>query len=130
MPPFNANFTNPADTLVPGITPAQLCPFIDYNINTELNKFKTANGNVIHNGGAVDNGLLNEKWESIALVPVNNDQGKGRDEKDEYYLISVSDNDFITNNGMFVFFVPNPIPWLTGETFRVYQLWKDTVCRC
>lgn len=84
---------------MPGITPAQLCPFIDYNINTELNKFKTANGDVIHNGGVVDVGLLNEKWESIALVPVNNDQHKGRDEKDEYYLITVSDNDFITNNG-------------------------------
>lgn len=88
---------------MPGISPAQLCPFIDYNINSELNKFKTANGDVIHNGGAVDVGLLNEKWESIALVPVNNDQGKGRDEKDEYYLITVSDNDFITSNGMFYF---------------------------
>lgn len=87
---------------MPGISPAQVCPFIDYNINSELNKFKAANGDVIHNGGTDNLGLLNEKWESIALVPVNNDQGKGRDEKDEYYLITVSDNDFITSNGTFV----------------------------
>lgn len=40
-------------------------------------------------------GLLNEKWESLALVPVD-----GRDGKDgEFFLISLSDNDFITQNG-------------------------------
>lgn len=84
-----------------GITPATLCPFIDYNLNTELNKFTTANGDAIHNGLPTDFGLLNEKWEALALLPVNNNQGKGcdRDESDEYYLITLSDNDFITNNG-------------------------------
>lgn len=92
-----------ADKLVDGITPATLCPYIDYNINAELNKFKTAEGDVVHNGAPVDLGLLNEKWEALALVPVN-PGGKSKNcqgTEDEYYLITLSDNDFITNNGMF-----------------------------
>lgn len=98
-----------ADKLVDGITPAELCPFLDYNINSELNKFKTAEGDVVHNGAPVNLGLLNEKWEALALVPVNPEKGKGKASsckgQDEYYLITLSDNDFITNNGMF-----SPIP--------------------
>lgn len=84
--------------LVPGITPATVCPFIDFNLNSELRKFTTADGKPIHNGAPVDLGLLNEKWESLALVPVNEEKD-GRDVKDEYYLLTISDNDFITNNG-------------------------------
>ncbi|AEO63937.1 72ece6fc-f9c8-43bb-a31c-40c5373ba6a6 [Thermothielavioides terrestris] len=99
----NGNITtggidDPSDTLVAGITPAELCPFLDYNINSELNKFTAANGDAIHNGEPVNLGLLNEKWESLALVPVNPGGGSCGD-KDEYYLFTVSDNDFITNNG-------------------------------
>ncbi|KAM7183999.1 Esterase-like activity of phytase domain containing protein [Naviculisporaceae sp. PSN 640] len=90
--------TSPSDILVPGITPATLCPFLDFNINTELSKFTAANGHVVHNGGVTDRGLLNEKWESLALLPVNGERN-GHDDKDEYYLIAISDNDFITNNG-------------------------------
>lgn len=37
--------------------------------------------------------MLNEKWESLGLVPVN-DGSDG-----EYFLFSFSDNDFITQNG-------------------------------
>ncbi|KAK4448727.1 esterase-like activity of phytase-domain-containing protein [Podospora aff. communis PSN243] len=100
----NGNITaggisSPSDALVPGITSAKVCPFIDFNINAELGRFKTANGDMIHNGAPVDLGLLNEKWEALALLPVNNDQGRDCDEKDEYYLIALSDNDFITNDG-------------------------------
>ncbi|KAK0649984.1 esterase-like activity of phytase-domain-containing protein [Cercophora newfieldiana] len=91
--------TNSSDTLVAGITPGKLCPFIDYNLNSELGKFKTANGDVIHNGLPVNFGLLNEKWEALALLPVNNNQDRGCDDNDEYYLITLSDNDFITDNG-------------------------------
>ena len=50
----------------------------------------------MHNGAPVNLGLLNEKWESLALVPVG-----GCAPKDEYYLFTLSDNDFITNNGRF-----------------------------
>ncbi len=56
---------------------------------------------MIHNGAPVNMGLLNEKWEALALVPVNPKGGKGKAcDGDEYYLFTLSDNDFITNNGM------------------------------
>jgi len=59
-------------------------------VNSQLNRF------YLHNGGAQDNGLLNEKWESLALVPVtpSNDGSDGN-----FFLFSMSDNDFITQNG-------------------------------
>lgn len=73
-----------------GIKAAEYCPFLDYNVNGELGKFG------LHNGGAQDAGLLNEKWESFALAPVDGKKGK----KDgEWFLISLSDNDFITQDG-------------------------------
>jgi len=77
-----------------GVTPAQYCPWLDFNVNSELNRFGYANGTVLHNGGEQHAGLLNEKWESIGLVPVNGNGGDG-----EYYLFSLSDNDFITQDG-------------------------------
>lgn len=73
-----------------GITPATRCPFLDFNVNSELGKFS------LHNGGAQDANLLNEKWESIALVPVDGADGSDG----EWFLFSMSDNDFITQNGM------------------------------
>lgn len=51
----------PGGVLDSSIKPAKYCPFLDFNINSELGKFG------LHNGGAEDNALLNEKWESIAL---------------------------------------------------------------
>ncbi|KAL8840258.1 MAG: hypothetical protein Q9176_003950 [Flavoplaca citrina] len=72
-----------------GITAATYCSFLDFNVNSELAKFG------LRNGGSQDAGLLNEKWESIALVPV--DGKKGRD--GEFFVFSVSDNDFITQDG-------------------------------
>lgn len=81
-----------------GIVPATYCPWLDFNVNSELNKFG------VHNGGEQDAGLLNEKWESFVLVPVEPDNGKswndwGSPKSDEYFLFSLSDNDFITQNG-------------------------------
>lgn len=81
------------------ITPAEYCSFLDYNVNSELAKFG------LHNGGAQDEGLLNEKWESFVLVPVEPEQEKRRKkmgEKTEYFLFSFSDNDFITQDGEFL----------------------------
>ncbi|KAJ5111265.1 secreted protein [Penicillium argentinense] len=69
------------------ITPAQYCPFLDYNVDSELAKFG------LHNGGPSDKHLLNEKWESLAVVPAGPNGGN------EYILISFSDNDFITQDG-------------------------------
>ncbi|CAK7234517.1 hypothetical protein SCUCBS95973_008962 [Sporothrix curviconia] len=70
------------------ITNATLCPFLDFNDNSELARFG------MHNGGNQDDHLLNEKWESIALAPVY--PGTSRN---EYFVFSLSDNDFITQNG-------------------------------
>ena len=64
---------------------ATYCPFIDFNINAQLNRFG------VHNGGKQDSSLLTEKWESIAVLPA--------DKADEYYLFTINDNDFITQNG-------------------------------
>ncbi|KIX06444.1 uncharacterized protein Z518_04420 [Rhinocladiella mackenziei CBS 650.93] len=79
------------------ITPSTYCSWLDFNVNSQLNRFG------LHNGGDQDSGLLNEKWESIALVPVNPSSGLCKDgytKKDgEYFLFSLSDNDFITQNG-------------------------------
>jgi hypothetical protein len=77
-----------------GIVPATYCKWLSYNVNAQLNRFG------VHNGGKQDAGLLNEKWESFALAPVAKAfttqlPGQGK----EYYLISFSDNDFITQNG-------------------------------
>ena len=61
-------------------------------MNSQLNRFG------VRNGGAQDANLLNEKWESFAIAPVDGayeTKGEGK----EYYLISFSDNDFITQNG-------------------------------
>jgi hypothetical protein len=79
--------------LKPEIRPATVCPFIDINTNSELAKFG------LHNGGAADAGLLNEKWEGIALVPVDGNQDLNPDANNEYFMFVASDNDFITQNG-------------------------------
>ncbi|KAJ9609005.1 hypothetical protein H2200_006776 [Cladophialophora chaetospira] len=80
-----------------GIVPATYCSWLDFNVNSQLNRFG------VHNGGAQDAGLLNEKWESIAIAPVNPSKGDWSDwtsgSNGEYFIFSLSDNDFITQNG-------------------------------
>jgi hypothetical protein len=76
------------------IVPAQYCPWLSFNNNDQLNRFG------VHNGGEQDATLLNEKWESFALLPVDG-KFRTKGDGDEYYLISVSDNDFITQNGQY-----------------------------
>ncbi|RPA95400.1 hypothetical protein L873DRAFT_1792290 [Choiromyces venosus 120613-1] len=75
------------------IKPALYCPFLDINDAAQLAKFG------LHNGGAQDAALLNEKWESLAIVPVD---GKIGDD-DWWFVITVSDNDFITQDGTYNF---------------------------
>jgi hypothetical protein len=89
----------PKGVLDPTITPAAYYSWLDFNVNSQLNRFG------LHNGGAQDSGLLNEKWESLALVPVNPKSGWADwstntvSDDGEYFLFSLSDNDFITQNG-------------------------------
>ncbi|KAL8806611.1 MAG: hypothetical protein Q9182_001259 [Xanthomendoza sp. 2 TL-2023] len=85
----NGSIASATGVLKPGIVPATYCSFLDFNVNSELRKFG------LHNGGAQDKGLLNEKWESIAVVPVDGQDGKDG----EWFVFSVSDNDFITQDG-------------------------------
>lgn len=87
-----ASIASAAGVLKSGINPAKYCPWLDFNINSELNKFGVTNG-----GPSSPNlSPLNEKWEGLALVPVHGS-------KDEHFLISLSDNDFITQNGFIDF---------------------------
>lgn len=85
----------PKGVLVAGIQAAQYCSFLDYNVNSQLNRFG------VHNGGAQDATLLNEKWESLALVPVNPLRALVGQNDNQYFLFSFSDDDFITQNGMY-----------------------------
>lgn len=75
------------------VVAATYCTFLDYNINSELAKFG------LHNGGGQDTGLLNEKWESLVLAPVNPKSSSKAGVPEEYYLFTLSDNDFITQDG-------------------------------
>lgn len=81
---------SPSGVLNSDITPAQYCTWLDFNVNSQLNRFG------VHNGGDQNATLLNEKWESLALLPVDLN---GKNENNEYFLFSFSDNDFITQNG-------------------------------
>ncbi|MCJ1244779.1 hypothetical protein MMC30_001979 [Trapelia coarctata] len=78
--------------LNPGVVAAEYCPWLDYNHNEQLNRFG------VRNGGPQGPELLNEKWESISFVPVDPGHGSANN-GNEYFVFSLSDNDFITQNG-------------------------------
>jgi hypothetical protein len=80
---------SPAGVLNTAIAPAEYCPFINFNDNSQLGRFG------LHNGGDQNAALLNEKWESIALAPVDGEDG----DDDQWFVFSLSDNDFITQKG-------------------------------
>lgn len=84
----------PNGYLLPDIQTDGYCKFINFNNNTDLARFG------LHNGPPYA-GELNEKWESIAVIPVP--PGAPGYGTQEYYIISVSDNDFITQNGYYNF---------------------------
>jgi hypothetical protein len=86
----NGSIASSTGVLDNGIKAAEYCSFLDFNVNSELGKFGA------RNGGTQDPlFLLNEKWESLALVPQDPKDKKCKD----YFLFSFSDNDFITQNG-------------------------------
>ncbi|KAI8936761.1 hypothetical protein NX059_006008 [Plenodomus lindquistii] len=102
-----------------GITPALYCPWLSFNVHSELNRFG------VRNGGEQGSDLLNEKWESFAVIPVDKDDlvgnstiksGSVKDEGEgkDYYLLSFSDNDFITQDGMLSLFF-SLSSWLPGK---------------
>ncbi|KAK8086307.1 hypothetical protein PG994_001281 [Apiospora phragmitis] len=71
-----------------GVTPATYCGWLDFNVNAQLGRFG------LHNGGEQDSGLLNEKWG----VHRRGSRGPAAPD-DEYFIFSLSDNDFMTQNG-------------------------------
>ena len=99
------------------IKPAEYCPWLSYNNNTQLNRFG------LHNGGPQDARLLNEKWESLALVPVAK-KFRTKGEGKEHYLITFSDNDFITQNGNFSLF-PSQMQFSDKATLGYYNGGKN-----
>jgi hypothetical protein len=106
---FNCAIASLAGVLDAGITPTTYCSFLDFNVNSQLGRFG------LHNGGPQDQFLLNEKWESLTLVPVDGGQGES-DANEEYFLFSLSDNDFITQNGFVNF---GTIPYKDDSGFNL-----------
>ncbi|KAG5644764.1 hypothetical protein DXG03_007672 [Asterophora parasitica] len=80
---------SPGGNLDPSIKPATYVPFIDYLNATELARFG------LHNGAPNDQTLIDAKWESFALGSVNEPAYP-----DDYFLITASDNDFISTKGI------------------------------
>lgn len=88
---FNGSVASAAEgVLKAGVMPARYCEWLDYNVDAELGRFG------LHNGGEDDAGLLNEKWESLAVVPVLEEGGA---REGEWFVVSLSDDDFITQEG-------------------------------
>jgi hypothetical protein len=106
---FNCSIASLEGVLDAGITPTTYCSFLDFNVNSQLGRFG------LHNGGPQDQFLLNEKWESLALVPVDGGHGEC-DSNEEYFLFSLSDNDFITQNGFYDF---GMIPYKDDSGFNL-----------
>jgi hypothetical protein len=78
----------PLGVLKNTITPVAYQKFLDINDNTQLNHFN------LHNGAPNDANDLYEKWESLAIEPVEDPSAPN-----DYFLFVGSDNDFITQNG-------------------------------
>ena len=98
----NGSIASAEGVLEEGVKAATYCQWLDFNVNAELKRFG------LHNGGEQDRGLLNEKWESLALAPVDGKEGRDG----EWWVISLSDNDFITQDGMFTF---SSFGWARGR---------------
>ena len=111
----NGSIASSSGVLDEGVTAAQYCSFLDFNVNSQLAKLG------LHNGGPQDRYLLNEKWESLALAPVDGNQCADG----EWFLFSLSDNDFITQNGESLGLRVNPdsctVLLLIESNFRVFE---------
>ncbi|KZV78616.1 hypothetical protein EXIGLDRAFT_708994, partial [Exidia glandulosa HHB12029] len=79
----------PKGQLIAGVTPALYQSFVSLIDDTQLARFG------LHNGKPENSQLIDGKWESIALAPIQDE-----DFPDDYFLFTVSDNDFQTTNGV------------------------------
>jgi hypothetical protein len=67
----------PGGTLNKSVTPATYVPFVSLIDGTQLGRF------AVHNGGDADQQLIDAKWESLALAPVED-----KDFPDDYFLFT------------------------------------------
>jgi len=115
------DFDNPANPVAPdgvlnsSITPATYVSFVNYIDPVQIARFGLTNG-----GPEVDT-LINEKWESFALAPVD-EPGNPFD----YYLFTASDNDFLTTNGISLG-VPYDAGVNVDNQFMVFQVTLPSV---
>ncbi|KAF9483227.1 hypothetical protein BDN70DRAFT_874104 [Pholiota conissans] len=90
-----SKFDNPANPVSPlgvldsSITPAEYVSFVNIVDDAQLARFG------LHNGKPNDPTLINGKWESLALAPVNDPAFP-----DDYFLFAGSDNDFLSTQGI------------------------------
>ncbi|KAB5592254.1 hypothetical protein CTheo_4299 [Ceratobasidium theobromae] len=71
------------------VVPATYVKFVNYLNSTQLARFG------LHNDEPTDRTLIDAKWESLALAPTLDASAP-----DDYFLITMADNDFITTNGI------------------------------
>jgi len=117
----DSEFDDPANPVAPGgvlldsITPATYISFVNYIDDVQLARFG------LHNGGEENSTLVNEKWESFALAPVDDPAFP-----DDYFLFTASDNDFLTEDGIML-----GVPYNAGvnvdNQFLVFQVTLPTV---
>ncbi|KIK63497.1 hypothetical protein GYMLUDRAFT_197129 [Collybiopsis luxurians FD-317 M1] len=103
-------------SLVSSITPATYLSFVNYIDDVQLARFG------LHNGGDIEEQtLINSKWESLALAPVDDPHNPN-----DYFLFTASDNDFLTVNGIF-----DGVPYNAGvnvdNQFLVFQVTLPSV---
>ncbi|KZT41771.1 hypothetical protein SISSUDRAFT_1069692 [Sistotremastrum suecicum HHB10207 ss-3] len=95
--PKNPVFSN--GVLDPSITPATYVPFVNFLDPVQLARFG------LHNGNPTGSQLIDSKFESLALAPVNDPKFPN-----DYFLFTASDNDFISTQGFF-----DGVPFSGGE---------------
>ncbi|KIM37285.1 hypothetical protein M413DRAFT_448582 [Hebeloma cylindrosporum] len=118
-----SKFDNPANPIAVGgvldssIKAATYVPFVNYLDPVQLARFG------IHNGKPNDQTLIDSKWESLALAPVNDPAFP-----DDYFLFTVSDNDFISTQG-----IADGVPFNGGldvdNQFLVFRLTLPSVVK-
>ncbi|PPQ72093.1 hypothetical protein CVT26_006871 [Gymnopilus dilepis] len=83
------NPISPKGKLNKNITPAEYVGFVNFIDPVQLGRFG------LHNGKPDDPTLIDGKWESLALAPVNDPAFPN-----DYFLFTAADNDFLSTQGI------------------------------
>lgn len=108
---------SPGGRLDSSIVSASYQSFIDLASNTELAKFGLNNGA----SGVFDRNLLASKLESLAIASAGDEENK-----EDVYILVVSDNDFITLNGRQAAQDPNTGRYVTQSYNDSYALQRGS----